>query len=90
MKIRMKVAVSGSRNGQPWPAFGEVAELPDDEGAELCARGFAEPVAEKPKAEKAVAPDDAEQRSRSAGEPLTTETAEPVRRSPGRPRTKPE
>ena len=44
MKIRMKADVSGSRNGQPWPARGETLELPDDEAANLCANGMAEPV----------------------------------------------
>lgn len=44
MKIRMKLTVSGSRDGQAWPPRGEVADLPDDEAAQLCARGIAEPV----------------------------------------------
>lgn len=58
MKIRMKVAVSGTRNGVPWPACGEVAEVSDVEGADLCAAGLADPVAEPPAAatETATAP----------------------------------
>lgn len=58
MKIRMKVAVSGTRNGRPWPAYGEVAEVSDAEGADLCAAGMAEPVADPPaaKAEQATPP----------------------------------
>lgn len=44
MKVRMKVGVSGSRNGQVWPPIGETMDLPDHEGAELCAANMAEPV----------------------------------------------
>lgn len=81
MKVRLKIDVSGTRNGAPWPARGEIVELPDQEAADMCANGQADPVAEKAsdKAEKAVAPE-AEQRSG-----LTTEDG-PTRRGPGRPR----
>lgn len=44
MKIRMKVAVSGTRNGVPWPPRGAVLDVDDNEGAQLCAGGMAEPV----------------------------------------------
>lgn len=44
MRVRMKIDVSGSRDGQPWPKRGETLDLPDDEGAKLCAAGMAEPV----------------------------------------------
>ncbi|MGV4984518.1 hypothetical protein ACVB8X_13940 [Streptomyces sp. NRAIS4] len=71
MKIRMKTAVSGSRNGVPWPPRGGTVELPDDEAAGLCASGMAEPVADD-EVETATVPDDAEERA------LTTETAAPV------------
>lgn len=55
MKVRMKVYVSGSRNGEPWPGVGEIADMPDGEGAELCAAGLAAPVADKgDKVEKAI------------------------------------
>lgn len=59
MKIRMKVDLSGLRDGRPWPPRGEVAEVPDVEGADLCAAGAAEPVADPPaeKAETAKAPE---------------------------------
>ena len=59
MKIKLKADMSGTRNGQDWPARGEVFEVDDDEGAELCAAGLAEPVASKAgdKTEKAVAPE---------------------------------
>jgi len=65
VKVTLKVDVSGSRDGQPWPRRGSLVDLPDQEAADLCAAGLAEPVASRPKAEKAVAPD-AEQRAASA------------------------
>jgi hypothetical protein len=51
VKVKMKVGISGSRNGRPWPDIGEEVTLPDQEGKEMCEAGLAEPVAEKPKAE---------------------------------------
>lgn len=47
MKIRMKLFISGGRaDGTDWPPPGSVLEVEDREGAELCAAGLAEPVAE--------------------------------------------
>lgn len=56
MRVRMKADVSGDRNGRSWPQRGGEVDLPDDEGAALCANGMAEPVVED-KVEKAVVPD---------------------------------
>ncbi|MFD0902337.1 hypothetical protein [Actinomadura sediminis] len=67
MKVRMKVAVSGTRNGRPWPHPGEVVELSDAEGADLCASGVAEPVAERP-VETATAPEPEKRDDADAGE----------------------
>jgi hypothetical protein len=50
----MKVTISGNRDGEPWPARGGLIELPDAEGAELCASGSAEPVASERPPERAV------------------------------------
>lgn len=55
MKVQMKLKIQGSRNGIRWPEAGGVVDLPDNEGADLCAAGIAEPVAEPAKVEKAVA-----------------------------------
>ena len=79
MKVRMKVGVSGSRDGQPWPPIGETVDVPDAQGADLCAAGLAEPVADR-KAEKAVDERPVEKRDdddESGG--LTTESG-PARR----------
>jgi len=46
MRVRMRVQITGLRNNVRWPAAGEVVELPDAEGASLCAKGFAEPIVE--------------------------------------------
>ena len=51
MKIKMKYQVSGTRDGQDWPAIGEELTVPDEEGAELCASGIAEPVTDRRKPE---------------------------------------
>lgn len=56
----MKVDVTGTRNGDPWPPRDEVVDLPDDEARDLCAAGIAEPVPDA-KVQKATAPK-AEQR----------------------------
>ena len=58
MKVVMIVSLSGLREGAPWPATGEVADLPDAEAADMIAAKFAV-LPEKsnaPKVEKAVAP----------------------------------
>lgn len=47
MKVRMKETVLGTIQGKRTIA-GEVVDLPDGAAADLCAKGLAEPVAEKP------------------------------------------
>jgi hypothetical protein len=54
MKVRMSEKLQGTRNGVRWPDAGGVVELGDQEGADLCAQGVAEPIAAEPK--KATAP----------------------------------
>lgn len=74
MKVRMKVDVSGSRNGRPWPGRGSTLDLPDDEGASMCEAGLCTPVAEgHAETEKAVPPADDEQRTT-----VTTDSAPAV------------
>lgn len=65
MKVRMKVQISGTRDGADWPAPGEVVTLPDFEGARLCANGSAVPVAVD-KVERADAPEAEKRRARKA------------------------
>lgn len=56
MKVRMKVGMSGTRNGEAWPKLGEVAELPTAEAAHYVAAGIAERVEVAP-VETATVPD---------------------------------
>lgn len=44
MKVKMLTTLSGTRNGLRWPEPGTVVELGDQEGADLCSQGVAEPV----------------------------------------------
>ncbi|MFM9634745.1 hypothetical protein ACKI10_45270 [Streptomyces galilaeus] len=48
MRIRMLTGMpeGAARNGQPWPAEGEEADLPTAEAAHLVASGIAEEVAD--------------------------------------------
>jgi hypothetical protein len=39
--VYMKITISGTRDGEPWPAAGEKATLPAAEAAELVAAGHA-------------------------------------------------
>jgi hypothetical protein len=55
MRVRMKVDITGTRNGEPWPAREETIDLPDEEARDLCASGMAEPVPDS-KTQKAVPP----------------------------------
>lgn len=47
MKIRMLIEMTGTRDGEPWPAVGEDAELPTAAAAHLVAAGVAEEVPDK-------------------------------------------
>lgn len=46
MKVRMQIQITGTRNGAYWPAPGGEIDLPDREGAKMCASGVALPVVE--------------------------------------------
>ncbi|MGW2261446.1 hypothetical protein ACWCXE_27130 [Streptomyces sp. NPDC001780] len=57
MKIRMNVQMSGTRNGEEWPARGEVADLPTGEAQHLVAAGIASEVTDDGEPETATAPE---------------------------------
>lgn len=69
MRVKLLVHLTGTRNGTPWPAYGEEIELPDDEATTMIAVGMAQPVTKHREAEKAV-PDAGE--SRKAVTPTRT------------------
>lgn len=70
MKIRMVQQISGSRNGQEWPAPGVEFDVDDDEGAQLCRAQMAVPIAELPASQSAELP---APEVRATGAGLTTE-----------------
>jgi hypothetical protein len=39
--VKLTVHISGTRNGEDWPAPGTVVDLPDEEAASLVAHGLA-------------------------------------------------
>jgi hypothetical protein len=59
LKVRMVRKLSGTRDGQDWPAVGDTIDVPDDEGATLISQGNAEGV-KKGAPEKAVTADEPE------------------------------
>lgn len=82
MRIRMKVEMSGTRNGHPWPARGEVVDIPTGEAQHLVASGIAE-EAPREREETAVPPSP-EVSTPPAPEVASTPPAE--KRGRGRPR----
>jgi hypothetical protein len=60
MRVRMKVTVSGTRDGEPWPEKGSTVDLPDEEAKQLLAGGLAEELSAEPVVEEATAPPAAE------------------------------
>ncbi|MEU9894239.1 hypothetical protein ACIBCS_27800 [Streptomyces phaeochromogenes] len=42
MRVRMKVTISGTRDGETWPERGGFKDLPDDEAKQMIASGLAE------------------------------------------------
>lgn len=78
MKIRLKVQISGTRNGQDWPRIGGVVDLPDEEAISYIASGMADPVATFSAPETTTLPEQPELRAptESGGSaPLTEENA---------------
>lgn len=55
MKVRMRITISGSRDGEAWPKVGEVVDLPDDEAVEMLQKGHAAPLEDGDEPETATA-----------------------------------
>ena len=49
MRVRMKLAISGTRNDRPWPPVGGVIDLPEGEAVDLCRADLAEPAKAAPR-----------------------------------------
>lgn len=54
MKIKLKVSLSGTRNGRPWPRAGAVVNLPESEARDLIASRIAERYEPEPEPEPVV------------------------------------
>lgn len=44
MRVRMKVNITGARDGEPWPKPGETIDVPEYEGRDLIGAGYADEV----------------------------------------------
>ena len=84
MKVKLKVDMSGTRDGYDWPARGAVVDLPPEEAAGLCDAGMADPVADKAKPEQATVPDDAEQRAAARAALTRTARAKAPAKAPAK------
>ncbi|MFD4662459.1 hypothetical protein [Streptomyces halstedii] len=87
MRIRMKIAMSGLRNGQPWPPVGQITDIPTGEAQHLCASGIAEEVSDGPPAEETATPPPPEDTKAPAPETATAPAE--TKRGRGRPRKTP-
>jgi len=45
----MRIQITGTRNGKPWPPPGETIDLPAPEAEAYCQQGYCEPVKAKAK-----------------------------------------
>lgn len=52
--VKMRVHISGLRDGAPWPGIGGIVDLPDREAEDMIRNGYAKAV----EVEAAVAPTD--------------------------------
>ncbi|MEV5261751.1 hypothetical protein AB0L02_27390 [Streptomyces anulatus] len=87
MRIRMKVQMSGTRNGSRWPKAGEIADIPTGEASHLVASGIAEKVSDGPPTEETATPPPSE--DTKAPEPETATPPAETKRGRGRPRKTP-
>lgn len=71
MKIRMKVSISGTRDGAEWPEKGGVIDLPDEEAKHLVATNLAELPPPDPEAEQLAEQAAAEEKARAEQEEQT-------------------
>ncbi|MGA5330955.1 hypothetical protein ACPCJT_20220 [Streptomyces griseoincarnatus] len=76
MRVRMRVTISGTRDGEPWPERGSVVDLPDDEAKAMVAGGLAEEASSEPAEEQAVNPAEPEKATGRRGKPMTKSTVE--------------
>lgn len=56
MRVEMTTHISGTRNGEEWPAPGAVLDLPDHEAESLILAGYAKEPTDAPTPEPAPVP----------------------------------
>jgi len=56
MRVEMLTQISGTRNGEEWPAPGAVLDLPDHEAESLILAGYAKEATDAPTPEPAPVP----------------------------------
>lgn len=76
MRVKMKVDMSGTRDGVPWPPRGTVIELPDAEAQQYLDADMAVPAGKEAPETATMPADDVETRG-----PVTTKTG-PTARKP--------
>jgi hypothetical protein len=76
MRVRMRVTISGTRDGEPWPERGSVVDLPDAEAKAMVAGGLAEEASNDKVEEQAVNPVEPEKATGRRGKPMTKSTVE--------------
>lgn len=91
MKVRMRVEMSGTLNGEPYPRLGEVGEVPDVVGEKLVASGLAvkagAPLDDADRAAREGEHEDEVETRPAAVDEVENATVPAVtRRGPGRPR----
>jgi hypothetical protein len=74
MQVRMRISVSGTRDGKAWPSKGETIDLPDDEARNLVAIGVAAELDEDEQPEPLTEPVE-----ENAAAPVEAETATPAK-----------
>lgn len=74
MRVRMKVTISGTRDGKPWPERGGTVDLPDDEAKQMVAAGLAEDDNDEDQAQAETPVEE------TAANPAQPETATPRRK----------
>lgn len=60
MLVRMKSRIGGYRNGEEWPAIGDVFDVPAHEAADLISQGYAEEASDDRPIEATAAADGGE------------------------------
>jgi hypothetical protein len=68
MRVKMKVAVSGARDGVSWPGIGGEIDLPNDEANWYLTAGLASPVTDDDVETAVPSPEDVETRELTESE----------------------